>query len=74
MMSYKRTSSAYGIPTSESMVPQGQAPVQARGQHGRKMHVERLMHSIGLKGVIRSKVMRTTILEDKDQHSLDLAH
>jgi len=36
--------------------------------------VERLMRSMGLRGVVRGKVKRTTIASDRDIRSLDLVH
>lgn len=36
--------------------------------------VERLMRSMGLQGVVRGKVKRTTIASDRDPRPLDLVH
>jgi putative transposase len=47
--------------------------LRREGSTAARCTVERLMRFMGLQGVIRGKVRRTTIPEDKDQHPLDLA-
>jgi putative transposase len=46
--------------------------LRREGSTAARCTVERLMRSMGLQGVVRGKVRRTTIPADKDQHPLDL--